>query len=200
MKGMGPLGAQKLYIDSLIQLLTELVHRYPKHDYTEYLKKALCHLQSMDVEQEDAYEDVYDPSKFENDPHFLNSFDTQQLSPPLSYTYPPTPITYDSDDREVAMTLAPKESLERLQTEITVLTEQMDQLRRRPKAPWTLQRLFWSLLKHVLADSLLLTIAFLILLKKKSPIAYAILDHLLPWLKAAGYRILRSVVFWKLTV
>lgn len=201
MKGMSPLEAQKLYINSLIQLLTELIHRYPRHEYTEYLTNALVHLQSMNRESEDVYEDAYDHSEFENNPHFLNSIEAEQLSPPLSYTYPPTPITmgYDSDDREVAMTLAPKESLERLQTEITALTEQMDRLRCQ-KNLWTLRKCLWGLIKHALADSLLLLLVFLIMWKRKSPLAYAIMDRLVPLSRTMGYRILRSVVFWKVTV
>ncbi|CEI87409.1 hypothetical protein RMCBS344292_01823 [Rhizopus microsporus] len=300
MKGMSPLEAQKLYVDSLIQLLTELVHRYPHHQYYEFLQKSLDSLQSIDGEQqeEEIFQDAYSPADFETKDHFLNQIDPQYItqinSPPFYHKpyrrpsdqdYPLTPITspgraissshenytYPADylkqqsdivseadtlDREVAAATsrlsitAPQHSpyatqqpyhhhhhyhrstgsasissngsshrsskktmkkeennraLEKLQTEVTALTEQIDRLRQQhrqhqQKTGWTMQRIVMTLLKHALADFTILFILFLVLWKKKSPIAYAILDRIMPLVHAIVTKVVRRVVFWKVTV
>lgn len=96
-------------------------------------------------------------------------------------------------------------ALEKLQTEVTALTEQIDRLRQQhrqhqQKTGWTMQRIVMTLLKHALADFTILFILFLVLWKKKSPIAYAILDRIMPLVHAIVTKVVRRVVFWKVTV
>ncbi|RCH78751.1 hypothetical protein CU097_000736, partial [Rhizopus azygosporus] len=89
-------------------LLTELVHRYPHHQYYEFLQKSLDSLQSIDGEQqeEEIFQDAYSPADFETKDHFLNQIDPQYItqinSPPFYHKpyrrpsdqdYPLTPIT-----------------------------------------------------------------------------------------------------------
>ncbi|KAG1142922.1 hypothetical protein G6F37_006018 [Rhizopus arrhizus] len=267
MKGMSPLEAQKLYIDSLIQLLTELIHRYPHHQYSEFLIKALNSLQCIDGElEEDIFQDAYDPVEFEENDHFLNHIDPQHItqsssSPPSSFYhrrlsdqdyYPPTPITSpgknisphetysyypvnyakqqdivsegDTLDREVAAATTQlhqhhassssstsaksskgekkkeERAFERLQTEITALTEQIDRLRQQQKGGWTMGKVMLMLLKHALADSALLFIIFLVLWKRKSPLAYAIIARAVPFFQALARQLVRTIVFWRASV
>ncbi|KAI9366586.1 hypothetical protein BD770DRAFT_7714 [Pilaira anomala] len=331
MKGISPIEAQKLYVESLIHLLTELVHRYPHHEQSSFLKKALYSLEHDEEEDEELYQDAYDPIEFESQHNFLNHIEPDQLrrqdiySPPttpaqpqqshyrqqsisdISHTeYPITPITSpgrhqnsvtsqwvlnqlqqkptnyavhpmdflqgqqqqqqeeeqqqqqvdtlsetDSMDREVAATTAnlalssprqspytqPKKSfsssvgssttssqqqrqkkkkrkdstraLERLQTEVTALTEQMDRLRRnslveannrKDRKGWALKNLCLLLIKHLMVNSAILFIAFYILYKRKSPVAYAVMNYITPWMQQIIRNIIRRIVFWKVTV
>ncbi|KAI8069795.1 acyl CoA binding protein-domain-containing protein [Gilbertella persicaria] len=295
MKGISPIEAQKLYIDSLIQLLAELLHRYPRHGQSEFLKKALQSLEYDDKndKENDFFQDAYDPAEFELQQHFLNQIEADQLlkeniinSPPASCNYfnneyPITPVTSpghshtgqwvleqknrldditseaDTIDREVAAVTAnlqlssPRESpyhtlptpsshnkkklalpqssnptprkksfnssssstsspkktdraLEKLQTEVTALTEQIDRLRQsiqlREEDKWSVWRIIKILLKHLMANSAIFLIVFYALWKSKSPIAYKLIDYLQPLIQALVRNILRKVVFWKITV
>ncbi|ORE06646.1 hypothetical protein BCV72DRAFT_207056, partial [Rhizopus microsporus var. microsporus] len=113
-----------------------------------------------------------------------------------------------SSQRSSKKTMKKDESnraLEKLQTEVTALTEQIDRLRQQhrqhqQKAGWTMQRIVVTLLKHALADFTILFMLFLVLWKKKSPIAYAILDRIMPFVHAIVTKVVRRVVFWKVTV
>ncbi|KAI8639780.1 acyl CoA binding protein-domain-containing protein [Parasitella parasitica] len=344
MKGMSPIKAQKLYVESLIQLLTELVHRYPRHEQTEFLKKALESLQynshsDTEHEDEELFQDAYDPTEFELQENFLNHIEADQLmqedivnSPPASATasspfrstphhsnhyhnsrhnsfsdivstneYPITPITSpgqnsvtgqwvlnqlqqqkkqryvhpmdflqkqqdilseaDTLDREVAAATSnlilssPRQSpytistatnrkksiskpqhssphlsststsassskkkqikskksdraLEKLQTEVTALTEQIDRLRRgiklredRDKSrKWSTFGVTKVLIKHLMANSAILLIIFYILWRRKSPVAYAIIEYIMPIIQDMIRKIIQRVVFWKVTV
>ncbi|CEP15684.1 hypothetical protein [Parasitella parasitica] len=101
MKGMSPIEAQKLYVESLIQLLTELVHRYPRNEQTEFLEKALESLQYIshsDTEHEDEelFQDAYDPTEFELQKNFLNHIEANQLMQEDIVSSPPTSATASS--------------------------------------------------------------------------------------------------------
>ncbi|CAO0791069.1 unnamed protein product [Mucor circinelloides] len=104
MKGMSPIDAQKLYVESLTQLLSELVHRYPRHELTEFLKKALNSLQyngnsDMEHEDEDLFQDAYDPIEFELQENFLNHIEADQLTQEDILNSPPTSATASSPYR-----------------------------------------------------------------------------------------------------
>lgn len=91
-------------------------------------------------------------------------------------------------------------AFERLQTEITALTEQIDRLRQQQKGGWTMGKVMLMLLKHALADSALLFIIFLVLWKRKSPLAYAIIARAVPFFQALARQLVRTIVFWKASV
>lgn len=97
-------------------------------------------------------------------------------------------------------------ALERLQTEVTALTEQIDRLRRssiqekNDRKRWTASRMCMVLIKHLMANSAILIIAFYILWRKKSPIAYSVIDYIRPLMLDLLRKIIRRIVFWKITV
>lgn len=91
-------------------------------------------------------------------------------------------------------------AFERLQTEITALTEQIDRLRQQQKGGWTIKKVMLMLLKHALADSALLFIIFLVLWKRKSPLAYAIIARIVPFFQTLARQLVRTIVFWKASV
>jgi len=80
-------------------------------------------------------------------------------------------------------------ALENLQTDVTALTEQIDILRRgmiekemkRKAEKWTWGWLFKTTAKHAVVNLIILTVIFLFLMKRKSPIAYAVIAYLGPW-------------------
>ncbi|ORZ18481.1 acyl CoA binding protein-domain-containing protein [Absidia repens] len=104
----------------------------------------------------------------------------------------------------------PERTLENLQTEVTALTEQMDRLRQELKDKEMMKQHFgigWllrTLIKHLLANSLIAGILFCILWRRRSPLAVALVDHLTPQIKMLLRSMIRStvkkVMFWKLTV
>ncbi|KAI7895521.1 uncharacterized protein EV154DRAFT_495172 [Mucor mucedo] len=91
-------------------------------------------------------------------------------------------------------------ALERLQTEVTALTEQIDRMRRQQKDETTFTKVVKVLLKHLMADSAIFLIAFYILWKRKSPLAYSLINAIMPFLQDIIRSIIRKVVFWKITV
>jgi Fe2+ transport system protein B len=95
-------------------------------------------------------------------------------------------------------------ALEKLQTEVMALTEQVDRLRtsiqekgKRPSRSWQLVKI---LFKHLMANSAILCIVFYILYKQKSPIAYSIIDYIRPIIQAMMRKLIQNIVFWKVTV
>lgn len=99
-------------------------------------------------------------------------------------------------------------ALEKLQTEVTALTEQIDRLRRGIKLreerdknrKWSTLGITKVLLKHLMANSAILLIAFYILWRRKSPIAYAIIGYIMPIIQDMIRKIIQRIVFWKVTV
>lgn len=93
-------------------------------------------------------------------------------------------------------------ALEKLQTEVTALTEQIDRLRRQSVKDerWTSWRLVKILIKHLIANSAIFMIAFYILWKRKSPLAYSLINYIMPIIQEIIRNIIRKVVFWKITV
>ncbi|KAM3585796.1 hypothetical protein VKS41_002340 [Umbelopsis sp. WA50703] len=97
-------------------------------------------------------------------------------------------------------------ALENLQTDVTALTEQIDILRRgmaekemkRKAEKWTWGWLFKTTAKHAVVNVIILTILFLFLMKRRSPIAYAILAYLGPWWNDIWANLIRRVSLTKL--
>lgn len=92
------------------------------------------------------------------------------------------------------------EAFEQLQTEVTALTEQIDRLRRTLKSKedkdksWSTLGLFKLLLKHVLANSVILCIVLYILWRRKSPIAYAIIGYITPIIRDILRKMFKKIV------
>jgi hypothetical protein len=99
-------------------------------------------------------------------------------------------------------------ALEKLQTEVSALAEQIDRVRKNMKKreerdrqnKWSAVQLTKTLLKHVLANSAILLIIFYVLYKRKSPIAYAMMGYIMPLVQELMRNIIKRVVFWKVTV
>jgi hypothetical protein len=97
-------------------------------------------------------------------------------------------------------------ALENLQTDVTALTEQIDILRRgmiekeakRKAEKWTWGWLFKTTAKHTVVNLIIFTVIFILLLKRKSPIAYAILAYLGPWWKDIWHNFIRRLSVVKL--
>ncbi|KAI9289454.1 hypothetical protein BC943DRAFT_269515, partial [Umbelopsis sp. AD052] len=94
-----------------------------------------------------------------------------------------------STDNTTRLRPVAERALENLQTDVTALTEQIDILRRgmiekemkRKAEKWTWGWLFKTTAKHAVVNLIILTVIFLFLMKRKSPIAYAVIAYLGPW-------------------
>ncbi|KAI9484230.1 MAG: hypothetical protein EXX96DRAFT_476981 [Benjaminiella poitrasii] len=100
-------------------------------------------------------------------------------------------------------------ALEKLQTEVTALTEQIDRLRSsiklreerdRRKLNWSAWKIIKLLLKHLIANSVIFLIVFYVLWRKKSPLAYGILSYIMPIVQEIMRKVLRKVIFWKVAI
>jgi hypothetical protein len=128
---------------------------------------------------------------------------SRQLSPQLSSTSTSTSSNKKAAKNTISYSKkAADRALEKLQTEVTALTEQIDRLRRsredrdRALSRWSALGIMKILIKHLLANSAILVIAFYILWRRKSPIAYSMIGVLQELVR----KIIRKVVFWKVTV
>ncbi|CAO3598757.1 unnamed protein product [Absidia cylindrospora] len=134
------------------------------------------------------------PTTLISSPSLSSSESCSQLLPPIA-----------ADSNKLS-----ERTLENLQTEVTALTEQMDRLRQELKDEEMMKQrlgLGWllrTLIKHLLANSLIAGIIFCILWRRRSPLAVALVDHLTPQIKVLIHSMIRStvkkVMFWKLTV
>ncbi|KAF7721743.1 hypothetical protein EC973_004181 [Apophysomyces ossiformis] len=103
---------------------------------------------------------------------------------------------------------ASERALESLQTEVTALSEQIDLMRksmtekedRRRQLKWTWLWLIKSVAKHALVNSIIFLLIFVVLWKRKSPIAYAIIAYTGPYLQDILRYAIRRLVFWKTIV
>ncbi|KAI7875103.1 hypothetical protein K492DRAFT_240463 [Lichtheimia hyalospora FSU 10163] len=280
-RGLSPVDAQRLYVNSLVELLVEFINRYPDHEQTSTLSDALQYIDMKEVDEEgtESFVDAWDPEEAEKEEYYLAHLGPHQLelsevsspeqqhryrdfpTPSLAtftsnasthQTFPETPdlspptyrkhrskyvrpndflathsVISDTDtiDREVAAATAslginspsyhpykpaPSErALEGLQTDITALSEQLDMMRKsladrekrdRDLVRWSWLRLVKAVIKHTMINSLVLLLIFLVLLKRKSPIALAIAHYMAPRIQEATKYMMHRVVFWKVTV
>ncbi|KAI8082812.1 acyl CoA binding protein-domain-containing protein [Halteromyces radiatus] len=99
-----------------------------------------------------------------------------------------------------------EKALESLQTEVAALTEQLDYLRielaekKNQKLRWSWFRLGKTLLKHTSINLVILLLAFIVLYKRKSPIAYVIIGYVGPRIQDILHYLVERLFFWKLTV
>jgi hypothetical protein len=98
-------------------------------------------------------------------------------------------------------------ALQTLQTEVAALCEEIDHLRKRDNNKSTGSFLGWSslwLLKSVAKQAffnfLILMMLFLVLWRRKSPIAYAVISFVGPRLSDFMHYIFSSLAFWKAAV
>lgn len=99
--------------------------------------------------------------------------------------------------------------LEKLQTDVAALSEQIDRLRRamtekEARRGGRCRRWLWlllkALLKQILVNSFLFTLVFVILWYRRSPYADAMLAYLKPRIQRAMRQVLGRVVLWRVTV
>ncbi|CAO0791925.1 unnamed protein product [Mucor circinelloides] len=97
-------------------------------------------------------------------------------------------------------------AIQTLQTEVAALCEEIDSLRRRDMLKtkslhrWRWLWLFRSVAKHAFFNFLVLMILFLVLWRRKSPIAYAVISYAGPKLRDLMQYMFNHIVFWKVTV
>ncbi|KAI9307404.1 hypothetical protein BJ944DRAFT_20546 [Cunninghamella echinulata] len=99
-------------------------------------------------------------------------------------------------------------ALESLQTEVAALTEQLENLKfalsekeeKRRQFRWTWLWLGNMVIKQVSINLIILFLIFLVLLKRKSPIAYALISYVGPNIKNILVYMKNRIFFWKVTV
>ncbi|KAI8145692.1 hypothetical protein BJV82DRAFT_502883, partial [Fennellomyces sp. T-0311] len=117
------------------------------------------------------------------------------------------PYTGSTSDKAKSGAVSER-ALESLQTEVTALSEQIDRLRRgmvereerQRLMRWSWIRLIKSIAKHTVINSLVLLLVFMVLWRRKSPVALAIVSYIGPQIQEIMRYILRRIVFWKVTV
>ncbi|CAO3599170.1 unnamed protein product [Absidia cylindrospora] len=149
----------------------------------------------------------------------------RRLLQPLATDYYDGMSDLDTIDREVAAAtsglglMAPEQhpyhervesvserALESLQTDVAALTEQLGHLRtslaqkRHDKLRWTWLWLGKTVVKHASINLVILFLVFLVLLKRKSPIAYAIMGYVGSRLQDILLYLAQKMYFWKVTV
>ncbi|KAI9310307.1 acyl CoA binding protein-domain-containing protein [Dichotomocladium elegans] len=81
-QGISPVEAQRLYVNTLIELLVEFINRYPDHEQTPYFREALCFIE-MKIDPapdaEDLYVDAWDPEETEKEEYYLAHLGPHQL-------------------------------------------------------------------------------------------------------------------------
>ncbi|KAI9354450.1 hypothetical protein BD770DRAFT_133756 [Pilaira anomala] len=141
--------------------------------------------------------------------------------------YTPMTINHEEEDKEVATATSSlyistpsqnpyykkrtqsssssnKATLKTLQSEVAALCEEINHLRVKERHPlllrWRLILLFKSVAKHIFLNILILFLLFLVLWRRKSPIAYTIIAYTGPRTRDLLRYISQRVVFWKVTV
>lgn len=117
-------------------------------------------------------------------------------------------LTSPSQHPYFAAPMTDNKALESLQTEVAVLAEQLDMLyktigereQRKKRLRWSWKRLFKTVAKHTIINCLLLMLLFLILWRRRSPVAYALIGFVGPQLREITRYLSRRIVFWKITV
>lgn len=107
-------------------------------------------------------------------------------------------------------TTASSKALQTLQVEVAALCEEIDHIRRRESIQkhkkssfllnWRWLWLFKSVAKHAFFNFLILLLLFLVLWRRRSPIAYAVLSYAGPRLRDLLQYLFSHIVFWKVTV
>ncbi|KAI8070187.1 acyl CoA binding protein-domain-containing protein [Thamnidium elegans] len=93
------------------------------------------------------------------------------------------------------------QALQSLQTEVATLCQEIQQLRRRQGSKrWRLLWIFKSVARQTFFNLIILFLLFIVLWKRKSPIAYAILAYTGPRTRDLLRYFSNHVVFWKITV
>ncbi|SAL98471.1 hypothetical protein [Absidia glauca] len=261
--------AQNLYVNALVELLVEFIHRYPSNQYNGFAKEALQSLESdLSAGSEEVEHYAWEPTLDSAnpltyiEPHDLTNYTHLVTSPTATHFTPtngslisaspslfasstttttqqdprtPPPqqqqyyhhqkqATIPSPPMEVVRTsfsssssslsspssphISHEQTLETLQTQVAALTEQMDRVRLEVSYPANkrgfLGRLLLVLVKHVLANTLMATLLFVVLLYRRSPVALALADYLTLRSRTLLRSLIRStvkkVMFWKLTV
>ncbi|GAA5813001.1 hypothetical protein MFLAVUS_006467 [Mucor flavus] len=140
---------------------------------------------------------------------------TPELSPRQYQTK--SPYQYQDFDNEVATTTSslylsnPSQhpytkpaannlALQSLQSEVATLCQEIHQLRRRQGKRWRLLWIFKSVARQTFFNVIILFLLFLVLWKRKSPIAYAILAYTGPHTKDLLRYFSNRAIFWKITV
>jgi hypothetical protein len=136
----------------------------------------------------------------------------QEVATTTSSLYLSTPSQHPySSSRKSSKRRRPSSSSNRaiqsLQTEVAGLCEEIDHLRRtnlKQKSSsllrWRWLWLFKSVAKHAFFNFLILLLVFFVLWRRKSPIAYAVINYAGPRTRDLIRYIFNRIVFWKITV
>lgn len=145
---------------------------------------------------------LYNTRQFDEEDEFDNEVATATsslyLSTPTQHPY----VGYRRQKKRKPSDVA----IQTLQTEVAALCEEIDSLRRRDMLKtkslyrWRWLWLFRSVAKHAFFNFVILMILFLVLWRRKSPIAYAVISYAGPRLRDLMQYMFNHVVFWKVTV
>ncbi|GAN04497.1 conserved hypothetical protein [Mucor ambiguus] len=145
---------------------------------------------------------LYNAQAFDDEDEFDNEVATATSS---LYLSTPTQHPYANYRRQKKR--KPSDAaIQTLQTEVAALCEEIDSLRRRDMLKtkslyrWRWLWLLNSVAKHAFFNFVILMILFLVLWRRKSPIAYAVISYAGPRLRDLMQYIFGRIVFWKVTV
>lgn len=182
------------------------------------MKENLVQWDTNEKEKEEYYLGQIEPEQFLSSPIYKEYPVTPELSPSYSIY---TPMTRNHEEvatatsslyistpyykkRTRSSSSSNKATLKTLQSEVAALCEEINHLRVKERHPlllrWRLIWLFKSVAKHVFLNILILFLLFLVLWRRKSPIAYTIIAYTGPRTRDLLRYISQRVVFWKVTV
>ncbi|KAK4513486.1 uncharacterized protein ATC70_005487 [Mucor velutinosus] len=145
---------------------------------------------------------LYNTQPFDEEDEFDNEVATATSS---LYLSTPTQHPYANFRRQKKR--KPSDvAIQTLKTEVAALCEEIDSLRRRDilkrksSHRWRWLWLFRSVAKHAFFNFVILMILFLVLWRRKSPIAYAVITYAGPRLRDLMQYMFNRIVFWKVTV
>lgn len=149
------------------------------------------------------------PRKHLLSPITRNSQTKRSVSPLIHYNLDQLS---ESDDHKPSSLYLPHHSkksnrnqaIQTLQIEVAALCEEIDQLRRNNvtnyMSKWRWLWLFKSIAKHAFFNFLILMMLFIVLWRRKSPIAYAVISYAGPRLRDFMSYIFKRLMFWSVTV
>ncbi|CAO0798423.1 unnamed protein product [Mucor circinelloides] len=191
MRGKSPIDAQIMYIHALVELLEEFLERNPYSDLVDSLNESLVYL----VEAEnDEYQETWDAddqdyTQQEQFPSAQSTSSTIELPlTPQPFYYTHGHLRNDHPHSLYKDTFGQKSniSISTLQSEITALCREMSSLQitnSKSIFQWQWLWLLKSVAKHAIFNCLSSVLLFLVLWRRKSPIAYAVISYVGPRLR-----------------
>ncbi|KAI7891541.1 acyl CoA binding protein-domain-containing protein [Mucor mucedo] len=136
----------------------------------------------------------YQQEEQEYDNEVATATSSLYLSTPSRHPY--------AESSKKSSKLATKKALKNLQIEVAALCQEIDHLRREKHHSYLRWRGLWllkSVARHTFFNFLIMILVFVVLWRRKSPIAYAIMSYTGPRTRDQIRYLFRHFVFWKVT-